>query len=191
MVVPGRGFGLRLGFQLTDMFDFSKRFRRRVFISHRDGHLAITIQRNNEHFLNVIGFTAFTVVFGFMCTVFAPAFFRVRSLTDGLCLLPFAGFFILWYAIGYRICLWRSFGVEELVVSKGTLHWHRKALWWNRDFEAAESEITDVIPKTPWHGLSNHVEFVCRGRSYSIGDLILQDEATEIAHALRSALGLH
>jgi len=173
------------------MFDFSKRFRRRVFISHRGGHLAITIQRNNEHFLYVTIFTVFTVVFGFMCTVFVPAFLRVRSLADGLCVLPIAGFIVLWYAIGYRIFLWRSFGVEEVIVGQGTLHWHRKALWWKRNFEAVQSDIADVIPKTPWHGLSNHVEFVHKGRGYSIGDMILHDEATEIAHALRSALGLH
>ena len=66
----------------------------------------------------------------------------------------------------------------------------RKASWWKRNFEAAESEITDVISKTPWHGLSNHVEFVYRGRSYSIGDMISHDEAHEITHVLGGALGL-
>ena len=136
-------------------------------------------------------FTVFTFAFGYLCTVFVPAFFRVRSLKDWLCLLPFAGFSVLWYVIVSRFSLWRSFGVEEVILSQGTLQWHRKALWWKRNFEAAQSEITDVISKTPWHALSNHVEFVCRGRSYSIGDMILRDEATEIAHALRSALGLY
>jgi hypothetical protein len=172
------------------MFDFSKHLRRRVFISHRDDHLTITIQRNNDLFLNITIFTGFTIGFGYMCTIFIPAFFRVRSLTEWLALLPFAGFVVLWYTIGYRIFLWRSFGVEEVVISQGILHWRRKASWWKRNFEAAESEITDVISKTPWHGLSNHVEFVYRGRSYSIGDMISHDEAHEITHVLGGALGL-
>ncbi len=124
-----------------------------------------------------------------MCMGLISALCRVRSLTDWLWLLPFAGF-LLWYAYGCRFALWGSFGVEEVVVSQGTLHWHRKALWWKRNFEAAESEITNVISKTPWIG-SNHVEFVYRGRSYSIGDMILRDEAAEVADALRNALGPH
>jgi hypothetical protein len=46
------------------------------------------------------------------------------------------------------------------------------------------------IAITPWHALSNRVEFLALGRRRAIGDMLSRDEATELAHELRRAVGV-
>ena len=79
--------------------------------------------------------------------------------------------------------------METITLRDGTFRWTRKALWWTRGLEANQSEIANVVAKTPWHGLSNRVEIDVRGRTYRIGDMIFGDETIEIADELSHAIG--
>jgi hypothetical protein len=169
------------------MFNF-KHLARRVSIAHENRWLVINIQQHNDRALYVGLLLCFTIIFGFLCSVFVPAFFRAESARQVLYLLPFTLFFGLWYFLSLRLGLWRAFGVEKIAISQGALLWERKALWWKRKLEVAGSDITDIVAKTPWHGLSNRVEFTLKGKTYRIGDMILRDEANEIVRDLRSAI---
>jgi hypothetical protein len=75
-------------------------------------------------------------------------------------------------------------------VGGGTLRWTRTALCWMREFEIPTMEIKEVRALTPWHALSNRVEFTAHKRRYVIGDMLLRDETTELAEQLRHAVGL-
>jgi hypothetical protein len=165
-----------------------KNLARRVNIAHENGRLVISILPHNARALYMGLLLFFTIIFGFLCTVFVPAFFRAESARQVLYLSPFALFLGLWYFLGLRVGLWRAFGVEKIVVSQGTLRWERKALWWKRKLKAAGSDVTHIVAKTRWHGLRNCVEFKSNGKTYSIGDMILRDEASEIARELRLAI---
>jgi hypothetical protein len=66
----------------------------------------------------------------------------------------------------------------------------RTAGWWKRNLEFDLSEVSTVEAKTPWHGLSNRVEFSYRGRRYVVGDMLLHGEALEIAEELSRATRL-
>lgn len=136
----------------------------------------------------LLGFTAF---FLFFCSVILKGFFRIHSVVDSLYVLPVLAFVFVWYAVAVRIGLWRAFGVEELVIGNGRLHWERTAWKWRRQFETNLSDISDVEARTPWHALANRVVFTCSGRSHTVGDMLLQDEANEIAQELARAAGLH
>jgi hypothetical protein len=133
----------------------------------------------------------FTAAFLFFCSVFLKGFLRIHSAHDSLYVLPFVAFIFLWYAVALRIGLWRAFGVEELVVQNERLYWERTAWKWRRRFETNLSDVSDVEAKTPWHALANRVVFTCRGRRHTVGDMLLQDEANEVADELARAAGLH
>jgi len=133
----------------------------------------------------------FTAVFLFLCFIFLKGLSRIHSATESLYFLPFIAFIVVWYGLALRGGLWRGFGVEELVIEKGRLRWERTAWKWHRRFETNLSDISDVEAKTPWHALSNRVVFTCRGCRHTIGDMLLQDEADEIAEELARAAGLH
>ena len=105
-------------------------------------------------------------------------------------MLAVLAFVFLWYFIGLGVAGWRAFGVEEIVVHGDTLCWTRTALFWERRFEIPTKEITHVRAVTPWHALSNRVEFTALGTQRTIGDMLLRDETTEIAHALKKAIGV-
>jgi uncharacterized membrane protein len=166
------------------------RFRRRVSIRHQHGALLIRIKRHNDRTTQIILVVGFTAGFAYFCSVLMPPFFRFGFSKEVLILLPFVGFLILWYLIGLRFSVWRAFGTEEISVNGGILHWTRTALCWKRDFETATADVTEVRAVTPWHSLSNRVEFTSRGRQHAVGDMLLRDEANELAHELRQALAL-
>jgi uncharacterized membrane protein len=165
-------------------------FRRRVSIRHKHGALLIRIERHNDRATYIILLAAFSAGFVFFCSVLIPPFFRFGFSKEVLILLPFVGFLVLWYLLGLRLGVWRAFGVEEMSVSGGALHWSRTALFWKRDFETATADVTEVRAVTPWHSLSNRVEFTSLGQRHALGDMLLRDEANELAHELRRALGL-
>jgi hypothetical protein len=130
-----------------------------------------------------------TVLFLFLSVLLVRAF--LDSAREAFYFLPV----FLVVAARPLICIalgvWRAFGVEEIVISNGILLWTRKALWWTSNFESKVGDITNVVAETPWHCLTNRVEFVSKGRTYSIGDMILTDEAKQIAHELKRAIAPH
>ena len=170
------------------MFRFNN-LRRRVSIEWNHGALSATIARNNRRSTYYIMLVLFTGVFAWFITLFARPLFKSPFSSDKLYLLPFLAFIVLWYAVGLRIALWRSFGVEELVVHGGVMRWTRKALFWVRQLEVQTTDITEVRAVTPWHALSNRVEITARGKRQSIGDMLLRDEAIELSEKLRKAFG--
>jgi|HubBroStandDraft_1064217.scaffolds.fasta_scaffold49829_2 hypothetical protein len=172
------------------MFSFGSNFRRRVSVSHKHGALVVSIARQNDRTTYILMLLAFTAGFMFFCYVFISPFFRLPFSRDMLYLLPFLAFIVLWYVIGLRIGVWRAFGVEEIVVGGGTLCWTRTALYWIRKLEIQTMNITEVRALTPWHALSNRVEFTAHKQRYVIGDMLLRDETTELAEHLRHAVGL-
>ena len=135
----------------------------------------------------LLGFTAGLI---FFCSFLIPQLFRHPSLLDALYLLPFFAFIAVWYVAGLRIGVWRAFGVEQIVIEGGVLCWTRTALWWAREVEISVTDVADIKAIKPWHALSNHVELTARNRRYRIGDLLLQDETTELAQQLRHAVSL-
>jgi len=172
------------------MFNLRRNFRRRLFINHKHGALAVRIDPTNDRTLYIGMLVVFTAGFLVFMYIFIHPFFRGASAKNFLYVLPFLGFILMWYAIGLRITLWRAFGVELIVVEDGLLHWTRTALFWTRKFDIPAREITDVTAITPWHGLSNHVQVTAQGRSRSIGDMLLSDEASELAHKIDHAIKL-
>jgi hypothetical protein len=131
----------------------------------------------------------FTFVFAWFITLFARGLFKSPFSSDKFYVLPFFAFILLWYAVGLRIALWRSFGVEELVIEDGVMRWTRKALFWVRQLEIQTKEITGVRAVTPWHAQSNRVEFTALGKRQKIGDMLLRDEAIELCEKLQKAVG--
>jgi len=129
-------------------------------------------------------FTVGITVFEFM--IVAPLFRRPASVLD-LLALPFIAFGLLAYFIGIRVGIWRAFGVEQIVIEKGLFSWTRTALFRRRKVELPVAEITVVITATPWHGLSNRVEFMAGKRIFRIGDMLRRDETYELAWLLRRA----
>lgn len=172
------------------MFRVSTALARRVSISHRDRVLVIHIARHNDWKFNFVVLCCFTAGFIFFSSIFLKALLRVNSGVELLYILPFLAFPVVWYLLALRIGLWRSFGVEDVTIEDGKLHWERAAWLWRRKLDAPISSIADVKAKTPWHALSNRVEFTCYGQRHKVGDMLLQTEATEIAHELRRAVGL-
>lgn len=173
------------------MFRVGEALNRRVSISHRDGNLVISIQRNNYWLLYIMLLLFFTGVFLVFFATFLRGLLRIRSAIEILYVLPFFAFILLWYTMAVRIGLWRAFGVEEIVIEHGHFQWCRAAGKWRRRFEASLEEISHVEAKTPWHSLSNRVEFTCKGHRYTVGDMLLQDEAKEIADEVKRITGLH
>lgn len=173
------------------MFRVGTALMRRVSISHQGSAVFIHIKRHNQWKSNLFLLLCFTAGFVFFLSIFLKGLFRIHSATESLYLLPFFLFIFVWYGLALRTGLWRGFGVEELVMENGHLHWKRTAWKWHRSLDASLSDISDVKARTPWHALSNRVEFVCTGRRYAVGDMLLQDEANEIAQELQKAAGLH
>jgi len=170
------------------MLSFKNNFRRRVTISHKQGGLSVRIARRNDRMTSVILLLGFTAGFIFFCSILLPPLFR-RPFSDDVYVLPFLGFVILWYVVGLRVSIWRLFGVEQIAVESGIVFWTRTALRWVRKVEIPTTDITQVKAIRPWHSLSNHVQLVARNRRYSIGVMLLQDETTELATQLESAVG--
>src|SRR5215472_18965575 len=151
-------------------------FRRRVSVSKKHGALVAHIARHNDRAIALLMLAACTVVFLFFCYPLVPTLLRRPFSRDVLYALPFLAFVLVWYLIALRLSVWRAFGIEEIVVDGGVLYWTRTALWWKRKVEVPIMDITEVKAVTPWHALSNRVEFTARGTRRSIGDMLLRDE---------------
>lgn len=177
--------------RVDNMFRKSTALARRVSISHQVHVLVIHLERRNDWKSNLFLLCCFTAAFFVLCSIFLRGLLRVNSAVEVLYLLPFLAFIAIWYLLALRIGLWRAFGVEDLKVDSGKLQWDRTAWLWRRRLDVPIGDISDVQAKTPWHALSNRVEFTCNARRYMVGDRLLQNEATEIAHELRQAVGLH
>jgi hypothetical protein len=163
------------------MFDFSKHFARRVFVTRTHSELTIAIRRHNDHLSELLGTVCSTAVFAMFLLVALSSRPQVGESTHPLRFLILAPF-VLVYSFFTGIGLWRAFGTEEIIVRNGTFHWTRKALWWKRHLQAWQADVTDVVAK------SNHVQFTVKGRQYSVGDGVLGDEAIKIALNLQYAL---
>jgi hypothetical protein len=74
------------------MFTF-KHLARRVCIAHEKGRLVISIRQHNDRALYIGLLLFFTIIFGFLCSVFVPAFLRAESAKEILSLAPLALFF--------------------------------------------------------------------------------------------------
>ena len=162
---------------------------RRLSISRRHHALAVSIGRNSNWTTYVFMLILFTCVLGWFFTLFVRGLFRTPSSSNILYALPFLAFIVLWYAVGLRIALWRSFGVEEVVVENNVLRWTRKALFWVRNVEIPMKDITDVRSITPWHSLGNRVEVTAHGKRHKVGDMLGRDEAVELSDQLQKAVG--
>jgi hypothetical protein len=172
------------------MFRVGDALRRRVSIRKRDGAVVIRIERHHQWKSYILLLACFTAAFLFFFTVFARALFYVHSAVQRLYVLPFMAFILTWYLLALRIGLWRGFGVEILTIHGGHLHWERTAWKWHRKLDILLSDVSDVKARTPWQALANRVEFICKGRRCVIGDMLLQDEANEIARELDKARDL-
>jgi hypothetical protein len=153
----------------------------------QNGAVVVQIARKSDWLMYIFMLAAFTAAFSFFASVFVSPFFRKPLSSRDLILLPFIGFILLWYFIAVRVGMWRSFGVEEILIENGMFSWTRAALFWKRKLELPVAEIEAIETVTPWHDLSNHVEFVTRGRRSRIGDMLRRDETYEVADVLRRA----
>ena len=133
----------------------------------------------------VFMWAAFTAGFLFFVWIFISPFFRNPLSSQELVLLAPIGFIFLWYYIAVRVGMWRGFGVEQIIIGNRMFSSTRTALFWKRNLELPLAEIVAVETVTPWHDLSNHVEFMARGRRYKIGDMLRRDETYELADVLR------
>lgn len=169
----------------------SKNFQRRVSITHNQhGVLAVRISRNNNWSTYVLMLIFCTAIFVWFASMVVSGLVRRPSSSDVFYVLLPSAFIVLWYLLALRVSLWRSFGIEEVVIEGGRLHWTRRALVWVRRLEISTRNITDVKAVTPWHGLSNHVDVFALGKRRKIGDMLLHDEAIELAQQLGGAVGL-
>jgi len=159
---------------------------RRVSVCHEQrGAVVVQIARHNDSLMYIFMLAAFTAGFLIFAWVLISPFFRNPLSSEELVLLAPIGFILLWYFLAVRIGMWRGFGVEHIVIENGAFSWMRTALFWKRMLELPVTEIAAVETVTPWHDLSNHVEFLARGRRYKIGDMLRRDEAHELADLLR------
>ena len=163
--------------------------RRRISIGQTDGCLRIQVAHANRRGRGIFGLLFSTLFLLLAGPVFVGPLWRAGWSIEALYLLPLPALIAIAYLIGAHICLWEAFGREEIVVQDGLLRWTCRVLWWKEELEVPVRDISDVRAVTPWHG-GNRVELTARGRSYRVGEIILRDEATHMAHALRRAAGL-
>lgn len=165
---------------------------RRVSISRKHGELRVRIAHRNDRGQFVLGLCVSTAIFTGFCYFIVEAFLRYRFSPDLVVVLRFIGMLLIGL-VGYSACalwcFWKAFGIEEILVEKGVLQLTRTALWCERRSRIAAGDISEIAAITPWHG-RNHLEFTVKGRRHAVGEMILRDEATQIAHELRRAVGL-
>jgi hypothetical protein len=172
------------------MFDFQRNRRRRVFINHKHGALTVRIERHNDRTLYIFMLTAITTAFVFFMYMFVHPFFHGAGVKDLLLFSPFIAFILAWYLIGLRVAVWRAFGVEQVMVKGGFLHWTRRALFWKRNVEISATDVTEVRAITSWHALSTRVEFTAHKHRRVIATSLLHDETKELTKQLRRAISL-
>jgi hypothetical protein len=163
-------------------------FQRRVFFDREQSTLIVRIEPHSDRLLYVPMLIVFTGFFIFICMICVRALVREFSAETALALSPVMAFISVWYIMGLRLTVWRAFGTEQIVIDGGVFHWDRTALCWKRNLELPTAEITDVKAIMPWHGLSNCVEFRTRSKKWLVGDMLLRDEAVELAKRLRETV---
>lgn len=170
------------------MFTF-KRLRRRVLISHSPERLRVRIAADNERLAatgSLVWVTAFAALFFWSFAV--PVLRRNLSGIEWfLMLIPVA--IVGAYLLVLRATIWQAFGVDDIAVEHGMLHWSAKAWWFRQELEIPVNEISQVKAVTAWFSKGNHVEMTVGARRYLIGDHLLQYETTELANALKHAVG--
>jgi hypothetical protein len=127
-------------------------------------------------------------MFAFFCNMVYGASRAHRD--DALYVLPVFVLGLMCYVLALAIGVWGAFGVEHIAIEAGSLRWTLTALKWTRTRHIPTTEITEIRAITPWHGLDNTVEVTAAGKQQRIGDKLLHDEAVELAHHLRQAVGL-
>jgi hypothetical protein len=167
---------------------FLKYLRRRVFIDHSHGRLHIRILHGHRKDLAIFGVLLSSLFVVLTGSMFIAPVRRAGWSMDLLYLLPLILLAVAYYIV-LRIAIWMAYGREEIVVEGDDLRWTCIALWLRDELRAAASEVTEVKAVTPWHG-RNFVELTTRGRTYRIGDPMLRDEAIQLAHAMKAAIGL-
>ena len=172
------------------MLTLEKNLRGRVSVNHNRGAAVVQIRRHNQRTFYIFSLLAITTGFILFCSVLIPPLLHNFSLHALAYLLPVLAFVLVWFAIGLRIAVWRAFGVDQIIIDGGVFKWKRTALSWKRVVEVPINTISEVRAVTPWHGLRNRVELTVGGRHQTIGDMLLRDESTELALALRRAIGL-
>lgn len=171
------------------MLNVRKLLARRISISHEHGRLLVRIARRNDSANYLWSLLVGTAIIVPACSTIIGGILRHQA--GILFLSVFVVLFAVVYLVAFLVPLWRAFSEEEILVANGAMRWTHKALWWKHDSEIPAQEISEIAAITPWHGLSNHVEFTANGRRFKIGRRLLRDEANEIAHDLRRAVGLH
>ena len=156
-------------------------------ITQTHGNLRVKIAHSNQRGSGIMGTVMATAAMLLIAPTFIAPLHRANWPRPALYVLPLLGLFIGAYLIALWISLWQAFGIEEIVVRDGLLRWKWKVLWFKGELDIPAEEIFDVKAVTPWHG-DNRVEFSAQGRQFRIGEKILQDEATELAQALRRAV---
>jgi hypothetical protein len=165
---------------------------RRVSINREHGELRVRIARRNDSGQFVFGLFVSTAIFVGFCYFIVKTFLRNHYSTDPVVVLLFTGMLLVGF-VGYSACaawcFWEAFGKEEILLERGVLRLTRTALWWVRTSRIAAGDISEIAAITPWHG-RNCLEFTAKGRRHKVGEMILRDEAMQVAHELRRALGL-
>ncbi len=163
---------------------------RRVSIEHSRGELTVRIGPSNRQMFYVFALVWITFGTGFFTLSFRGPLMHSGFSMNGLPALLVVISLIGIYFVVMRALIWRAFGVDEIFVQDGRLQWTSRALWLKQELELPVGEISDVKAVTPWDSLRNHVEFTSGTRRYIVGDALLHDETTELALALKHALGL-
>jgi uncharacterized membrane protein YqjE len=169
----------------------SNKLRQRVSVAHKHHNfLIVQIARHNDRTFYIVLLAAFTAVFMYFSYVLISPLFRRPFSRDAIYLVLLIAFIVVWYIMGLRLAVWRTFGVEHITVEDGVLHWKRTALCWVRELVIPTKNIVALAAVSPWHSLSNHVEFTALGKRRKIGDMLLRVESCELAELLRRAVGV-
>jgi len=150
----------------------------------------VHIAKHNDRASYAFVLLSVTAALLFFCFYLVPPFFQGAFSKHALWALPFLVFLLGWYGVASRITVWRSFGVEQIVVSGDRLRWTRTALGWKRTVEIPSGDITELSVVAQRRSPGSRVALTALDRRYYIGDMLLHCEAVELARALRWALGL-
>ncbi len=172
------------------MFVFNYLRRGGGVITRKHGGLHVRIFHNKGTTAGITGLLISTLFFALMAWGFSDPFRHVGWSRELLYLLPLPILLVLPYLIVLRIVIWKAFGQEEILVENGVFRWTCTSLWLSDEFKTPTSNISAVSAVTRWFG-DNHVDFTTQDRTYRMGDKILRDEAVQLAHALKRAIGLH
>ena len=166
------------------------RFRRRVLIERSHGNLHVRIAAENQRSAYVFGIGCFICGGIFLIWIFARALWRSGLSGDDWLLSMIAVVAASVYLVFLRRMIWEGFGVDEIMVHGGMLHWTAKAWWFRQELELPTSEISEVKAVTRWwNRQGSHVEFTSGKRRYMVGDGLMLDETVELAQALKHAIG--